>query len=50
MGVVDTSQGATITVPELPKGRYVSVYLVDNDLTYPLISNDLEKSAERPAF
>ena len=31
MGVVDTSKGATITVPELPKDRYVSVYLVDND-------------------
>ena len=31
MGVVDTSKGATITVPELPTDRYVSVYLVDND-------------------
>jgi hypothetical protein len=31
MGVVDTSKGATITVPELPKNRYASVYLVDND-------------------
>lgn len=31
MGVVDTSKGATITVPELPEGRYASVYLVDND-------------------
>jgi len=31
MGIVDTSKGATITVPEVPKGRYVSVYLVDND-------------------
>ena len=31
MGVVDTSKGATVTVPELPQGRYASVYLVDND-------------------
>lgn len=31
MAVVDTSQGATITVPPLPPGRYASVYLVDND-------------------
>src|SRR5215813_13548717 len=35
MGVVDTYKGATITVPELPKDRYASVYLVDND---PLLS------------
>jgi hypothetical protein len=31
MAVVDTSQGATITVPELPNGRYASVLLLDND-------------------
>lgn len=31
MAVVDTSLGATITVPELPNGRYGSLYLVDND-------------------
>ncbi|WP_027801992.1 DUF1254 domain-containing protein [Paraburkholderia dilworthii] len=31
MAIVDTSKGATITVPELPKNRYASVYLVDND-------------------
>jgi hypothetical protein len=29
--VVDTSSGATITVPDLPADRYASVYLVDND-------------------
>ncbi|NTU82577.1 MAG: DUF1254 domain-containing protein [Chloroflexales bacterium] len=29
--VVDTSSGATITVPEMPEGRYVSVLLIDND-------------------
>lgn len=37
MGVVDTSQGATITVPELPQGRYASVYLVDNDHYCPFV-------------
>lgn len=31
MGGVDTEGGATITVPEMPKDRYFSVYLVDND-------------------
>ena len=29
--VVDTSQGATVTVPEITDGRYFSVLLVDND-------------------
>lgn len=37
MGVVDTSKGATITVPELPKGRYASVILVDNDHYCPFV-------------
>ena len=37
MGIVDTSKGATITVPEIPKGRYVSVYLVDNDHYCPFV-------------
>lgn len=37
MAVVDTSKGATITVPELPKNRYVSVYVVDNDHYVPLV-------------
>jgi len=36
-GVVDTSKGATITVPVLPRDRYVSVYLVDNDHYCPLV-------------
>lgn len=31
MGVVDTSKGATITVPELTADRYAWVYIVDND-------------------
>lgn len=37
MGVVDTSKGATITVPELPEGRYASVFLVDNDHYCPFV-------------
>jgi len=37
MGVVDTSKGATITVPEFPKDRYISVYLVDNDHYCPFV-------------
>ena len=37
MGVVDTSKGATVTVPALPSDRYVSVYLVDNDHYCPLV-------------
>jgi hypothetical protein len=37
MGVVDTSKGAAITVPELPEDRYVSVYLVDNDHYTPFV-------------
>jgi hypothetical protein len=37
MSVVDTSGGATITVPELPEGRYASVYLVDNDHYCPFV-------------
>jgi len=37
MAVVDTSRGATITIPPLPTDRYVSVYLVDNDHYCPLV-------------
>lgn len=29
--IIDTSKGATITIPEMPAGRYFSVLLVDND-------------------
>ena len=29
--LVDTSKGATLTIPEMPGGRYFSVLLVDND-------------------
>jgi len=37
MAVVDTSKGATITVPDLPHGRYASVYLADNDHYCPFV-------------
>ena len=37
MAVVDTSNGATITVPELPGDRYVSVFLTDNDRYCPFV-------------
>jgi hypothetical protein len=37
MGVVDTSGGAKITMPEIPKGRYASIYLVDNDHYVPFV-------------
>ena len=40
MGIVDTSNGATITVPPLPKDRYTSVYLVDNDHYCPFVIYD----------
>ena len=51
MGVVDTSKGATITVPKLPEGRYASVYLVDNDHYTPLViytegTHDLPKDTK----
>ena len=37
MCVVDTAKGATITIPEIPKDRYASVYLVDNDHYCPSV-------------
>jgi hypothetical protein len=37
MAIVDTSKGATITVPEFPNDRYVSVYLADNDHYCPFV-------------
>ncbi len=37
MAVVDTSQGATITMPPIPEGRYASIYLVDNDHYVPFV-------------
>lgn len=35
--IVDTSKGATITVPKMPAGRYFSVLLVDNDHYAPAV-------------
>lgn len=35
--IVDTAGGATITVPAAPKGRYLSVEVVDNDHYCPLV-------------
>jgi len=37
MGVVDTTKGATITMPDIPAGRYASIYLVDNDHYVPFV-------------
>jgi hypothetical protein len=36
-GVIDTSKGATITIPEMPEGRYFSVFFFDNDHYAPLV-------------
>ncbi|MCT0213611.1 DUF1254 domain-containing protein [Synechococcus sp. CS-1326] len=35
--IVDTSKGATVTIPPLPKGRFMSVLLVDNDHYAPAV-------------
>jgi hypothetical protein len=35
--IVDTSKGATVTVPPLPPGRFMSVLLVDNDHYAPAV-------------
>lgn len=37
MAVVDTSKGATISVPAVPRGRYASVLLIDNDHYCPSV-------------
>ena len=37
MAVVDTSKGATVTFPEIPSNRYVSVFLLDNDHYCPFV-------------
>jgi hypothetical protein len=36
-GVVDTAGGATITLPEVPPGRYMSILLIDNDHYAPSV-------------
>jgi len=35
--IVDTSKGATVTVPPMPAGRFMSVLLVDNDHYAPAV-------------
>lgn len=35
--IIDTEGGATVTVPEMSGGRYVSVQLVDNDHYVPFV-------------
>jgi len=40
MCVVDTSKGATISVPVIPGDRYASVYLADNDHYCPFVIYD----------
>ena len=36
-GIVDVEKGATVTFPEIPKGRYASILLIDNDHYAPLV-------------
>jgi len=38
--IVDTEGGATVTVPEMSGGRYVSVLLIDNDHYVPFVIYD----------
>lgn len=38
--IVDTSKGATVTIPKMPKGRLMSVLLVDNDHYAPAVYYD----------
>lgn len=35
--IVDTSKGATVTIPPLPAGRFISVQLLDNDHYTPAV-------------
>ncbi len=37
MSIVDTQGGATVTFPEIPEGRYASVYVTDNDHYVPVV-------------
>jgi hypothetical protein len=36
-GVVDVEKGATVTFPEIPKGRYASILVLDNDHYCPFV-------------
>ena len=49
MYIVDTSKGATITVPELPKDRLVSIFPVDNDHYSPELIPATPGTHEIPA-
>lgn len=42
--VIDTSKGATITLPKADKGRYMSILVIDNDHYAPTV-NRLDTSA-----
>jgi hypothetical protein len=35
--IIDTEGGATITMPEIPDGRYASILIVDNDHYVPVV-------------
>src|SRR5512137_1589236 len=35
--VVDTAKGATITLPEVPRGRFMSAQVIDNDHYCPAV-------------
>ena len=36
-GVIDTTGGATITLPKAPAGRYMSILIIDNDHYAPMV-------------
>ena len=38
--VVDTAGGATITLPEVPKGRFMSLLVIDNDHYAPMVVHE----------
>jgi hypothetical protein len=38
--IIDTEGGATITMPEIPDGRYASILVVDNDHYSPIVFYD----------
>ncbi len=55
VALVDTSKGATITVPDMPAGRYFSVLLLDNDhycpgVIYTSGTHELPEDTKYPAI
>lgn len=38
--IIDTEGGATITMPEIPDGRYASILIIDNDHYSPVVFYD----------